>query len=163
MILGTRALTPELRQAADLNFEVMPLPMLGRYRTITQMSGYCISSQTRHLDAAADFLAFAVGREGATITATSGYVVPANLQVAHSPAFIQPGKDPQNSFVFNEGVRRAERPPFVPQWPELTEEVRPLLERAFYAPVIDLDALLQQVDAVSVPILAPPEESPAAE
>ncbi|HET6625797.1 MAG TPA: extracellular solute-binding protein [Nocardioidaceae bacterium] len=166
MILGDRSLTPELRNAENLDFEVMPLPKLGPYRTITAMSGYCISAQTKHLQAAADFLAFAVGREGATITATGGYVVPSNLQVAHSPAFLQPGKDPHNAFVFNEGVRRAQRPPFVREWPEVTEEVRPLLEKLFYAPVLDLetlDTLLTQIDTTSQPILAPPTESPTPE
>ena len=48
----------------------------------------------------------------ATITTIAGYTVPANLQVAHSPAFTQPGQQPENSFVYNEGVRRAEPTPF---------------------------------------------------
>ncbi len=164
MILGFRELTPELRRAKGLDFEVMPMPKLGPYRTITSMTGYCISPQTEHLDATADFLAFAVGREGATLTTIAGYTVPSNLQVAHSPAFIQPGEHPRNSFVFNEGVRRAQHPPWVRSWPEVEQEVRPRLERLFYTPVIgDLAARLTQIDAASQPILAPPEESPAAE
>lgn len=164
MIMGTRELTPELRTAKDLDFEVMPLPSLGRYRTITSMSGYCISSRTDNLQAAADFLAFAVGREGATITTTGGYVVPSNLQVAHSPAFAQPGQEPANSFVFNEGVRRADPVPFVRQWPEVVEEIQPFLEKMFYSPVIaDLETLTEKIDTASQPILAPDEESPPAE
>jgi multiple sugar transport system substrate-binding protein len=163
MILGSRALTPELRRAEALDFEVMPLPRLGPYRTITSMSGYCISPPTQHLEAAADFLAFAVGREGATLTTIAGYTVPSNLQAAHSPAFTQPGQDPENSFVFTEGVRRAQHPPFVPQWPEVEREVRPMLEQLFYTPVIDLELRLEEIDAASEPILAPAEESPAAQ
>ena len=163
MILGTRELTPELRRAKDLAFEVMPLPRLGPYRTIAEMSGYCIAAGSNDVEAAADFLAFAVGREGATITTTAGYVVPSNLEVAHSPAFIHPGKDPQNSFVFSEGVRRAQRFPFVRQWPELMEQIEPMLDRLLYVPVIDLDALLTQIDTASQPILEPAEESPAPE
>jgi len=163
MILGTRELTPQLRKAPGLDFEVMPLPKLGPYRTISEMTGYCIAAETEQLETAADFLAFATGREGATITALSGYVVPSNLQVAHSPAFNQPTEDPQNAFVFNEGVRRAERPPFVRQWPRVLHETRPMLERLYYVPVIDdLDEQLQQIDAASQPILAP-EETPAPE
>ena len=89
MILGAREITPSLRKAADLDFEVMPLPTLGAYRTIAPMSGYCVSSRTENLEAAADFLEFAVSREGATITTTGGYVVPSNLQVAHTTVPIQ--------------------------------------------------------------------------
>jgi len=163
MILGTRALTPELRTANHLAFEVMPLPNLGRYRTITSMRGYCVSSETENLEAAADFLAFAVGREGAAITSTGGFVVPSNLEVAYSPAFTQPGQEPANWFVFNEGVRRADPMPLVRQWPDLVEQVRPLLERMFYSPVIDLGALTEQIDLASQPILAPEEASPVEE
>jgi multiple sugar transport system substrate-binding protein len=155
MIVGDRSLTPRLREVEGLQFDVMPLPSLGSYRTIADMTGYCISADTEHLEAAADFLAFAVGREGQTVTSTPGYVVPANLQVAHSHAFTQSGQQPADSFVFNEGVQRSQTTPFVPEWPELQEEIRPDLERLFYAPVVDLDVLLEQIDSRSQQVLAP--------
>ena len=47
MILGTRELTPDLRAAEDLRFDVMPLPRLGPQRTVSEMmrrSGETISS-----------------------------------------------------------------------------------------------------------------------
>jgi multiple sugar transport system substrate-binding protein len=158
MILGTRALTPRLREAEGLNFDVMPLPSLGRVRTIADMSGYCLAADTEHVQAAGDFLAFAVGREGAAITTRPGYVVPSNLEVANSPAFNQQPEQPESSFVFNEGVRRAESLPFVPTWPELDERVQPAFSRMFYAPVIDLETLLEEIDTTSQEVLAPAEE-----
>ncbi len=161
MIVGGRELTPELRTAKGLDFEVFPLPSLGRYRTVSSMSGYCISADSDNVEAAADFLAFAVGREGATITTMPGYVVPSNLEVAHSPAFTQPGQQPANAFVFNEGVRRTSPTPFVPEWPQVTEEMQPLLDRLFYAPVIDLDTLLTAMESRSSEIFAQPTESPS--
>lgn len=162
MLLGSRQLTPTLRADDSVNFDVFPLPSLGRYRTVSDMTGYCISSETEHVQAAADFLAFAVGREGASISTTPGYVVPSNLEVAHSPAFTQPGKQPQSSFVFTEGVRRAERTPFVEEWPAVETAVQPLIERMFYAPVIDLDVLLERADTASQRVLAP-EQTPTPE
>lgn len=158
MILGTRELTPRLRADEDLRFDVMPLPSLGRFRTIADMTGYCISADTDHAEVAGDFLAFAVGREGASITARSGYVVPSNLEVAHSAAFVQASRQPESSFIFNEGVRRAQSLPFVATWPELAEQVEPTLDRMFYAPVIDLDAMLEEIDTASTEVLAPEEE-----
>ena len=153
MILGTRALTPELRKAEDLDFDVFPLPSLGRYRTIASMSGYCINAETDVLGAAADFLAFAVSREGATITSLPGYVVPSNLQVQYSPAFLQPGEQPENTFVFAEGVRRTNLLPSVPAWPDVMEATRPLFHRMLHAPVIDLEALLGRIDERSRTVL----------
>lgn len=155
MIFGSRALAPELREAKDLDFDVMPMPSLARYRTIADMSGYCISADTENVQAAADFLAFAIGREGATITAESGYVVPANLEVAHSPAFSMPTRDPEADFVFTEGVRRSQRTPFVPEWTQVDDEVRPLMEKLFWSPVVDLDVLLGEIDTASQTVLAP--------
>ena len=158
MILGTRALAPVLRETEDLDFDVMPLPSLGRFRTVADMNGYCISVDTEHQAAAADLLAFAVGRQGAAITARTGYVVPSNLEVAHSTAFEGGSQDPSSSFIFNEAVRRAQTLPFVPTWPELSEQVEPSLNEMFYAPVIDLDTLLEGIDTRSAEVLAPEEE-----
>ena len=157
MVLGTRALTPRLRETEGLDFDVMPLPRLSRLRTVSDMTGYCISAGTEHTEAAADLLAFAVSREGATITTRPGYIVPSNLEVANSAVFTQPAQQPESSFIFNEGVRRTQPLPFTPSWPELVDEVRPDLERMFYAPVIDLDELLTGIDEESQAILAPEE------
>lgn len=167
MILGTRDLTPRFRQAEGLDFEVMPLPRLGTFRTISAMSGYCISAESANIAAAADFLAFAAGEEGSTIMARSGYTVPTNLQVLNSPAFTNPAQQPVNSFIFSEAVRRTEPVPFVPAWSSVLQEIRPLMQRLFYAPVIDLDMLLEEIDMRSQTVLPPEEpeedESPGAQ
>lgn len=161
MIIGTRALTPVLREAEGLDFDVMPLPRLGAYRSIADMTGYCIAADTEHVQAAADLVAFASGREGASITAESGYVVPANLQVANSASFTQSSQQPQAAFVFNETVRRTQSTPAVPEWREMERQIDPLLERLFHASVIDLDTLLADIDAVSAQTLVgEPEETP---
>jgi multiple sugar transport system substrate-binding protein len=159
MILGTRALTPGFRAATDLRFDVMPLPSLGRFRTVADMTGYCISASTDEVEAAGDLLAFAVSREGAAITTRDGYVVPSNLEVANSAVFMQESRQPASSFIFNEGVRRAQSLPFHADWPELTEQVAPDLDRMFYAPVIDLDTMLADIDAESLEVLAPEEST----
>lgn len=154
MILAPRSLTPVLRSAEGLDFDVMPLPSLGRVRTVADPTGYCIAAGTDAVEAAGDLLAFAVSREGAAITTRTGYIVPSNLEVANSAAFLQQSRQPRNSFVFNEGVRRAQTLPFTPQWPQLADAVAPTLDRLFNAPVIDLEALLERVDRVSAEILA---------
>jgi multiple sugar transport system substrate-binding protein len=163
MMLGTRALTPQLRRAKGLRFDVMPLPRLSRPRTLSLMTGYCISAKSAHIGAAADFLAYAIGNEGAALTAEAGGIVPANLEAQHSPAFVQPGQQPKNVSVFTEGVHDSDSTPFVATWPGLVRATQPDIERMFYAPVIDLDKLLPSIDAQSQRILVPtlPSESPS--
>jgi multiple sugar transport system substrate-binding protein len=155
MMLTTRAVVPELRKAPDLDFDVFPLPRLARPRTVADVTGICLASSTDHVDAAADFLAFASGEKGSSILAQTGAVVPAHLPTLNSLAFTQPGEQPESVLVFPESLARADLTPYVPAWPELEESVRPQLERMFYAPVIDLDTMLPRLDEESRRILAP--------
>ena len=161
MLIGTRALVPRLRQQTDLNFDVFPLPSLGRTRTVAEVSGYCISADSEHVNEAADFLAFASGDEGAAITAESGSIVPANLAALHSDSFVDPGEFPRNVQVFSEAIPRAESMPIAPDWPDVVRQTQPYVDRLFYAPVLDLDTLLPRIDELSVALLAEPTESAA--
>ena len=154
MIIGTRVLTPELRRAKGLHFDVFPIPNFGRYVTQSTMTGYCISSNAGDPAAAADFLAYATGHEGASITARPGYVVPAGLAVSHAPAFTQPRQQPEHASVFSEAARQSDSAPFVAEWPEVERATQPLLDRMFFARRPDLDPLLRQMGLQSREILA---------
>lgn len=156
MMLGTRALVPRLRATAGLRFDVLPVPHLGRPRTISTVTGYCLSAASPHAWEAAAFIAFAVGRQGATITSARGSQVPTNLAVAHSPAFLQPGLPPEHAQVFVSSLQDTMLTPVGATWPEVVSATQPYFERLLYAPVIDLDALLPAVDALSAELLAPP-------
>jgi len=161
MILGTRALVPRLRQHPDLDFDVLPLPKIGSQSTIAQITGYCINKASEHVDRAADFIAFASRDEGAAITAQSGAIVPANLAVLHSEAFTQPGRLPQDEQVFSAALSRTDPMPFSTGWPKVVAQTQPFLDRLFYAPVVDLDALLPRIDELSAALLVEPSPSPS--
>ena len=162
MMLGTRSLVPRLRKKPDLHFDVYPLPSLGRVRTVAEMTGYCIAKDSRHVPEAADFLAFASGDEGSEITAASGGIVPANIAALHSSAFTEPSRFPRNIEVFDREIRRADPMPAAPRWPDVVSQTQPLLDRMFYAPVIDLDTLLPRIDEISAALLAQaPSPSPS--
>ncbi len=161
MMIGTRALVPRLREKPDLHFDVYPLPSLGRSRTIAEMTGLCMSKDTEHVDEAADFLAYASGDEASEVLAATGAIVPANVAALHSPAFTDPGKFPRNSQVFDQVIRRADPMPSAPGWPDVVSQTQPLLDRMFYAPVIELDTLLPRIDEVSAALLARPTASPS--
>lgn len=163
MLVGTRALVPRLREAASLRFDVFPLPSLGMPRTVAEMSGYCISARSRHIPAAADFLAYASGPEGASITAATGGIVPANLQVLHSRAFLQPRQQPRHADVYVDALGRADALPFSAQWSVLEERERPLLERLFAippsAPAAATDRVLTRMERRSERVLTPASPS----
>jgi multiple sugar transport system substrate-binding protein len=161
MMIGTRALVPELRAHPDLAFDVFPLPALGRSQTIADVRGICISRESARIGDAADFLAFASSQRGAALTARSGGIVPANLAAVHSEAFEQRSTWPQNVDVFTTVMRRADVMPSPPAWPRVVTATQPLVDRLFYAPVLDLDSLLPRIDRISAALLVEPTPSPS--
>lgn len=154
MLVATRAVVPELREAG-VDYEVMPLPRLGRSVTTADVSGLCLAASGRHQAAAADFLAWATAEEGATILARTGAVVPAHVPTLNSSAFLRAGTSARDAQVFVDSVARAEIHPYVPGWPEVVEAVQSELQELFYAPVVDLDTLLPRIDEQSRGLLAP--------
>ena len=160
MIAGFRNLVPQLREAEGLDFDVLPMPTIENRATVGDISGLCLSADSEVTGDAADFIAYAVSDEAISTVAETGYIVPANTQVAASPEFLAPELEPANSTVFNSSIRYMEVPPFIDQRVALTEAVTPLLERLVTAPgILDLDQTTEQIDQASRAILSPPEET----
>lgn len=162
MMLGFRDLTPVLRQQQDLLFDVMPMPKLSAGATVASMEGLCISGDSDHIKAAADFLARVISDASAEALAATGYVMPANLDVVNSEAFRQTGQNPLHSEVFTKKVRDSRPMPRSAHWGEVRAQAALLLRALFYQPVIEpLDERLTAIDEASKALLKP-EESPSA-
>jgi multiple sugar transport system substrate-binding protein len=163
MIAGFRNLVPQLRDADGLDFDVLPMPTIDTRATVGDINGLCLSAGSEVENDAADFIAYAVSDAAISTVASTGYIVPANTQVAASPEFLAPELEPANAEVFNTSIRYMEVPPFIDQRQELVEAVTPLLERLVTAPgVLDLDLVTEQIDQASQVVLAPEEtESPS--
>ena len=158
MIAGFRNLVPELRDAEDLDFDVLPMPTIDSRATVGDISGLCISSSSEEQGDAADFIAYAVSDAAIATVSSTGYIVPANTEVASSPEFLAPGVEPANSVVFNTSIRYMVVPPFIDQRDELVEAVTPFLERLVTAPgILDLELVTEQIDQASQAILSPEE------
>jgi multiple sugar transport system substrate-binding protein len=161
MMLGYRSLTPELRAQENLSFDVMPLPRVGVRATSGRSSGLCLSSESEHPEKTADFLAYAVSDDAMGVLAATGYVVPTNLDVVNSDAFLQPGENPMSAAVFPGAVRSIHSLPTVPTWPSVAATTAQLLQGLFYDPVIDpLVDRLKAIDAASAPLFTPVPTQP---
>ncbi|WP_210502872.1 extracellular solute-binding protein [Nocardioides xinjiangensis] len=165
MVAGFRNLVPELREAEGLDFDVLPMPTLDSRATVGDISGLCLSADSEFTGDAADFIAYAVSDAAISTVAATGYIVPANTQVAASPEFLAPEEEPASSIVFNASIRYMVVPPFIDQRVELVEAVTPLLESLVTAPgVLDLESTTEQIDEVSRTVLSPEgEEEPGSE
>jgi multiple sugar transport system substrate-binding protein len=154
MMFGTRADVPDLRRTG-VPFDVMPLPSLGTPRTVADIAGLCVDQQGTQLETALDLVAFVAGNDASTTLARSGAVLPANLDVAFSPAFAQAGQLPRSVQVFRDSLERSGLMPFSTAWPEVSARVEAVLAR-----VVDgsggvgrsLDRWLPRLDEQSQPV-----------
>lgn len=160
MLLGFRSLTPELRAATNLHFDVMPIPKVGSEATIGDTTGVCLSSGSTQVDQAADFVAYLVSKDAMSRLATTGFVVPTNNEVAHQETFLQADQQPEHAAVFTEQVRSIKPMPTDDAWPEVVRVTVPLLSKLLYDPLIQsLDDRLKEIDDVSEPLFTPAEKS----
>ncbi|HET7691043.1 MAG TPA: extracellular solute-binding protein [Nocardioidaceae bacterium] len=165
VLFATRAVLPSLRAVPSLRFDIAPLPRLDGTESTATMSALCIAKSSEHVEEAADFIAFAVDGPGVEISAQTGATVPVQLDVLHSPVFLQPDQLPRNAQVYAESARRAALPPYSPHWTAARSSADAVLERVLYGRTIDvtseetpeLDELLQITDEDSQLIFDPPE------
>lgn len=156
MMPGFRSLVPRLRDVPGLQFDVIQLPSVERSATVGELTGMCVSAATRNTTAAADFLVHMASAVSVRRVASEGYLVPANLEVAYSPDFLQPGRAPDHGQVFTNAIRSVVLPPLLDDEAELELTVADELEELLLAPVLtDLDALTTEIDEESRTILDP--------
>jgi multiple sugar transport system substrate-binding protein len=164
MIPGFRDQVPMLREAPDLSFDVLPIPGIERNATIGGFTGMCVSGDTGNATAAADFLVHMNSPVSIRRLASSGHLVPANLEVALSDDFVQPGREPLHAQVFTNSVRNIVLPPLLDNWADLEDAVHSSIMTLLIAPVItDLEALTLRIDEQSQTVLSPDEEEPSDE
>ena len=152
MLLSSRRDTPEFREILDLKWDVAPLPQADEPAGILHSDAYCVSAGTDDVDAAVDFVAFATGEPGQTITALGGRTVPSLKQVASSGAFLNPVDPPSRSRVFLDGIPFIRRTPVIPTWPEIEDAAEEVLTKAFYEPGYTIDDALSELESTTSPL-----------
>ena len=156
MIAGYRSLVPRLRVVPGLEWDVLPMPVLDSSATVGDVSGLCLSKTAASTPAAADFLTNELSVDAVTRVTRTGYLAPANLEVALSDTFLQPGRQPEHSSVFNSSVRSMDYGPLVDTLTQLDEAVEPDLHLLLYGSgTVDLDTVTERIDETSKPILDP--------
>lgn len=162
MIAGTRELVPRLRQVQALNFDVMPMPTLDTAATTGDITGMCLSAQSEAGPDAADFMVYALSSASVRRVVRAGYLAPANLEVALSDDFLQPGRQPEHAEVFNSSVGSMLVDPPLSSWTALEQAVAASLRLLISVPVLDLESLTTRIDEESRVALNPdgPSDGP---
>ena len=164
MIAGYRRLVPQLRRVHGLDFDVISMPILDSAATVGDITGLCLSAEAASTPAAADLMVHLLGTPAVERVVRAGYLVPANSEVALSEEFLQPGRLPEHSTVFNNSVRAIQIPPLLSTWPELEDAVAPELDQLVQVPVLDdLEERLVEIDEQSRPVLETDTATPTEE
>jgi len=164
MLAGYRRLVPGLRQVHGLDFDVISMPILDGLATWGDITGLCLSADAASTPAAADLMVQMLDTPAVERVVRAGYLVPANSEVALSDDFLQPGRLPEHSDVFNNSTRAIQIPPLLSVWPELEQAVRPELELLVDVPVLDdLEERLAEIDEESRPVLQSDNATPTGE
>ena len=151
MLLSSRRDTPVFREVSGLRFNVGPLPIAGQPAGILHSDAYCISAGS-DVDAAADFVAFAAGEEGQTITALGGRTVPSLESVARSGAFLDPSRPPSRSKVFLDGIPNIRRTPVISTWPEIEDIAEEIFTRVFYEDGYTIEQGVEELNDAAIPL-----------
>jgi multiple sugar transport system substrate-binding protein len=163
MIAGFRDLVPQLRPTGVLDFDIMPMPVVDSAATVGDLTGICIAKGSPNISESADFLVDFISADAVSTVARSGYLAPANTNVALSDAFLQVGRAPVHSAVSNNSIKSMRIFPLLDDLPALEAAVAEPLKELMEVEVPDLDALTEQIDLASQGVLAPPTESPSAD
>ncbi len=156
MIPGYRDLVPQLREVLGLEFDVIGMPSTERNATVGNVTGMCVSADADNTAAAADFLVHMASSVSVRRLAAEGYLVPANLEVALSPDFLQPGRAPDHALAFVNAIRTIVLPPLIDDEAELELVVADSLDEMLTAPILtDLEELTTRIDEESRTVLDP--------
>lgn len=146
MYFNSRRGVPTYRTVTGLDWDVAPLPAGVVNAGILHSDAYCMAAKTENKDAAWALIEFANSVEGQTIMAGTGRTVPSLIEVAESPAFLDPTQYPPSSQVFLDVIPLLRRVPLLPNWPQIEATANNEIANAFYGTVTVPQAAQSAID-----------------
>lgn len=124
MIFAGRQLCAQLQKDESLGWDVCPMPRNLRRATTLSVTGYGISSFTKHPDASWKLVRFLTSPTSQTKLAMTGRSIPARVSAGQSRVFLDfPGKLSINNRAFIEGLYYARPVETAPGWKEVEKIV----------------------------------------
>ena len=146
MMIDSRAAVPSLRVITDFDWDVAPLPQKIQAANILKADGLCVPAKAKHPDLAWKLIEFAASAGGQTLLSTAGRIVPANIAVSQSPAFLDPSAKPANSQVWLDEIANIRLVPALAHWPDIEETANEELANAFFGHATAAEAVAEMID-----------------
>lgn len=146
LLVDSRAAVPTLRTITDFDWDVAPLPRKTQAANILKADGLCLPAKAAHPDLAWKLMEFAASAEGQTLLAGAGRVVPSNIAISKSPAFLNPSAKPANSQVWLDEIANIRSVPALAHWPDIEETANEELANAFFGHATASQAVQAMID-----------------
>jgi multiple sugar transport system substrate-binding protein len=146
MMINNRAAVPSLRVITDFDWDVAPLPKKTQAANILKADGLCLPAKAKSPDLAWKLIEFAASPEGQTLLSAAGHIVPSNIAVSRSPAFLDPSAKPANSQAWLDEIANIRIVPALAHWPDIEEAGNAELANAFYGHATAATAIQSIID-----------------
>ncbi|WP_370327368.1 sugar ABC transporter substrate-binding protein [Euzebya sp.] len=149
MYLDSRRVVPTLREGiTDFTWDVAPLPVApgGQPATILHGDAYCLT-RDGDPETAWRLVEHAMSVEGQEVLAESGRTVPSRLDVARSPAFLEPDDPPASAEVFLDVIPTIRSLPHTATWSQAQGEVDDVFADTFYGRIGRADGIAAMIAA----------------
>ncbi len=150
MFWSSRREVPTFRTITDFDWDVAPFPISpvdhvtgeepGERVTMLHADAFCLARDGQ-VDAAWEFVEFALGEVGAPILAESGRTVPSNRTVAQSAAFLRTDVPPASARVFLDNAEIVRATPSTADWNAAEKAADDILEALYYGRIDEEEAL----------------------
>lgn len=149
MYIDSRRIVPTLRELAQFDWDVAPLPVGKEAASVLHSDGYCLAAASKVKDAAWAFIEYALSAQGQTRAARLGRTVPSLRSVAESSAFLDPTQPPASARVWLEIAPELRALPKLENWAAI-ERVAAIELEQLYLGSQTLEATIAHIQAASV-------------
>lgn len=149
MYIDSRRIVPTLRELANFDWDVAPLPRNRQVANVLHSDGYCLSAASTEKDAAWLFIEYALSVEGQTRAAQLGRTVPSLRTVAESSAFLDPKLPPANARAWLDVAPYLRTLPKVENWVTI-ERIAAIELEQLYLGAQTLDTTIANIQAASM-------------
>ena len=132
MMVESRAAVPSVRVITAFDWDVAPLPQKTQAANILKADGLCIPAKAQNPGLGWKLIEFAASPAGQQLLSAAGRIVPSNIAVSQSPAFLHPNARPANSQAWLDEIANIRIVPAVAHWPDIEETGNGELANAFY-------------------------------
>lgn len=156
MYIDSRRIVPSLRELAQFEWDVAPLPRHKETASVLHSDGYCLASASQVKEAAWQFIEYALSAEGQIRAAQLGRTVPSLRTVAESPAFLDPDQPPASARVWLEIAPHLRILPKVENWVTI-ERIAAIELEQLYLGAQGLDETIANIQAAAAEGFLPME------